>query len=68
MWPWIPTGPNTKIDCAGSGQQQFTGLDKYTPEVTYCFMIFRPGVNDFFIVIQKVLKGEAILVTGHGGA
>jgi hypothetical protein len=24
---WVPTGPDTKYDCAGEDQQQFTGLD-----------------------------------------
>jgi hypothetical protein len=24
VWPWVPTGHETKIDCAGENQQQFT--------------------------------------------
>jgi hypothetical protein len=60
MRSWIPTG-------GGKGQQQFTGLDKYRPEVTSCFMIFRPGVMNILFIIQKVLKDKAMFVTGHGG-
>jgi hypothetical protein len=24
IWSWLPTGPETKNDCAGEGQQQLT--------------------------------------------
>jgi hypothetical protein len=27
IWSWVPTGPETENECAGEGQQQFTGLD-----------------------------------------
>jgi hypothetical protein len=27
IWPWVPTGPETKNDGAGEGEQQLTGLD-----------------------------------------
>jgi hypothetical protein len=27
IWLWVSTGPGTKNDCAGEGQQRFTGLD-----------------------------------------
>jgi hypothetical protein len=27
----VPTGPETKNDCAGEGQQQFTGLENGRP-------------------------------------
>jgi hypothetical protein len=26
-WSWFPTGPQTKKNYAGEGQQEFTGLD-----------------------------------------
>jgi hypothetical protein len=32
----VPTGPETKNDCAGEDQQQFTGID---PEVTVHTMV-----------------------------
>jgi hypothetical protein len=27
IWSWIPKGPETKNDCAGEDQEQFTMLD-----------------------------------------
>jgi hypothetical protein len=42
--------------CAGNGQQQLTELDKHTPEVTSCFMIFRPGVNENIFYYLKGFK------------
>jgi hypothetical protein len=27
IWSWVPTGPETKNDCAGGSQQQFNELD-----------------------------------------
>jgi hypothetical protein len=26
IWSWIPTGPETKNDCAGEGQEEITAL------------------------------------------
>jgi hypothetical protein len=29
IWSWVPTGPETKNDCASEDGEQFTGLDWY---------------------------------------
>jgi hypothetical protein len=29
IWSWVPTGPETKNDCAGEGQQHITALQEW---------------------------------------
>jgi hypothetical protein len=62
----VITDPN-RARYKGNGQQSCTGLDKYRPEMTPCFMIFRPGDMKFFFIIQKVLRCKGIPVTSRGG-
>jgi hypothetical protein len=40
IWSWVPTGLDTKDDCAGDGQQQFAGVDwKPVSRVVYCYQL-----------------------------
>jgi hypothetical protein len=32
IWSWLPKGPETKANCAGEGQQQFTRPTEEKPE------------------------------------
>jgi hypothetical protein len=34
MWSWVSMGPETKNDCAGEAQQQFTGLEWYESTIS----------------------------------
>jgi hypothetical protein len=33
MWLWVPVGPETKTDCAGEDQQQFTLPTSWVPTI-----------------------------------
>jgi hypothetical protein len=33
VWSWVPTGPETKNDCAAESQQQITALYSYAANV-----------------------------------
>jgi hypothetical protein len=35
IWSWVPTGSETKNDCAGEDQQQFSGLNWHVASYRY---------------------------------
>jgi hypothetical protein len=44
MWSWVPTGPESKVDCAGESQQQFTA---------HAHMMYRVALYDSPVVRQQ---------------